>query len=189
MLLLTALVACGITIWQLWREVVPMRAEVANLRQDAGILTIDDDTQVHAIRVPTDHEHVWKWRVFVPIGKKVTLLRKWGSVPRQGVPEGGFPQSLEAGEQLVSLSIKKTTSGDEWIGELRTTREVSTDPINEKDLNFLKPNESTQLVLANSITDQNGRLVLERLRLHRYDEPGSLDDDVLPGFIIWLEQQ
>jgi hypothetical protein len=31
-LLVMALVACGITIWQLWREVGPLREEVRRLR-------------------------------------------------------------------------------------------------------------------------------------------------------------
>ena len=42
LLLLMAIAAMGIVIWQLWSEVEPLRAEVRNLRLETGRLTIDD---------------------------------------------------------------------------------------------------------------------------------------------------
>jgi hypothetical protein len=79
-LVLMALAACAITIWQLWRELVPLREEVRGYRAELGKLSIDDPTSVHGIQVPTKEEG-WKWRVYFPPGSDYMLHCYTGMIP------------------------------------------------------------------------------------------------------------
>lgn len=77
-LLVMALVACGITIWQLWRELSPLRDEVRALRAESGLLTIYDTSKIHAIALTTLEDNTWRWRLYLPAGRQYSLYVQSG---------------------------------------------------------------------------------------------------------------
>ena len=65
-LLFMTIAGMAIVIVQLWREVGPLRAEVRRLRNELGVLTVENPSRLHAIEVRTKDEMIWKWRIWVP---------------------------------------------------------------------------------------------------------------------------
>lgn len=68
MMLATLFLGMALAIVLLTLELIPLRAEVQQLRNEAGYLTIDDPTKIHAIRVMTTETGTWRFRVWVPDG-------------------------------------------------------------------------------------------------------------------------
>ena len=82
LVLLTTIVALAISVAVLYRELSPLRAEVRQLRDEAGYLTIVDRSKFHAIAIQTGSPLVWKWRVWIPEGQtKVRLNTGVGEIP------------------------------------------------------------------------------------------------------------
>jgi hypothetical protein len=193
-LLLMALVACGITIWQLWREVAPLRVEVRRLRDEMGVLSVEDETKIHAIQVSTDDSLTWKWRIWVPEGRPVYVRHLWGNVPRVGLPESRDSTTLPPGDQWVTLSIRYDASSKAWEGILRTRSTRLTSTIPEQNYFFVDDwiSRSEGIGTTAQIEDDpNHPVILQRNRaVPRGASGDSLDQDATtPGFIIWLERE
>jgi hypothetical protein len=92
-LLLFALVTCGIMIWQLWREVGPLRAENKRLNEERGTLVIGDPNQLHAIKIPAHFagEGRQSFRVYVPLGQSYFAFVQVNEIPKSGLPERKLP--------------------------------------------------------------------------------------------------
>src|SRR5882724_1348501 len=87
---LTAIVALSIVIALLWREVVPLRTEIRQLRNEVGKLTIDDPTKVAVIQFhQNDDELTWRWRVWIPAGHSYRLRWIDAAIPRTEFPALG----------------------------------------------------------------------------------------------------
>lgn len=121
-MLVTALVATSLTTVMLWREVDPLRKEVRRLRRAGGVLTISDPKRVHAVGVETHVTKAWKWRVWVPAGRRVAVhvavsdipdLHVAGSVP--AVKSSGrlelHRQNTDAAQVDVTLAAEKLLDG------------------------------------------------------------------------------
>jgi hypothetical protein len=190
-ILLMTIVGMAIVIAQLWREIGPLRNEVQRLRDQVGVLTIEDRSKIHAIDVPTDHEGTWKWRVYVPKGQHALLHDRWGDIAGSGYPPARHQWILDEGEQIVTLSVKNL-GNDSWIGQFRTPKVVATISISPKDF-FQSASSSSRNATVGSKSvkiDDGGKLLLMRSRVTPSDQSKLLDkDEPLPGFIIWLERQ
>ena len=134
-LLFTALVACGVTIWQLWREVGPLRAENRRMRTAGGRLTIDDPKMAYGISVPTFEDDTWKWRIYLPPGGKFSLNNRSGHLPHSSqhpdktawfdaVRKDGVGSSWSGspfeGEFMLEARILKESNG--WVLVTRSTK-------------------------------------------------------------------
>jgi hypothetical protein len=117
-LLVTAIVALVIVVWQLWQEVAPLRTEVRRLRNEVGELMIADDTKIYALNVRTNDDLTWKWRVYLPKNRRYRLNLVSNPVPESGYPAAnsysGSSSSVEAGEYVVEIAIRKDANGT-WI--------------------------------------------------------------------------
>lgn len=120
LLLLTTIVALAVSLAILYRDFLPLQAEVARLRKELGELRVDDPSKLQAIRVETDNELEWKWRVWIPEGT-VYRVRSHGdySLPR-GYPQGGGTVYLrEAGEHVLRYVIRRDSRDDRWYGTMQ----------------------------------------------------------------------
>ncbi|HEY4235235.1 MAG TPA: hypothetical protein VGM76_17525 [Lacipirellulaceae bacterium] len=79
--LLTTLVAMGVVIALLWREVGPLRATVRRMRIDLGQLTIDDPTRAYGIQVRQYDKDLWRWQIYLPPGRQYSLHCLEGILP------------------------------------------------------------------------------------------------------------
>ena len=131
-MLAMALVACGITIWQLWRELVPLRAEVRQMRSQLGFLSVDDESLPYAIQVHEWNDEIWRWRIYLPPGGKYQLYQYGGQFPAHGgTPDTNWLQAIQNGPRIsggvyssiqfqgeFTLEARLSPDGDGWL--LRT---------------------------------------------------------------------
>jgi hypothetical protein len=183
----------AIVVALLGRELLPLRREVRQLRNQVGILTIDDGSQIHAIDVPTDAENVWKWRIYVPRGQTAAMRFKTSDISATGYPQSQDRWPLIDGEQVVSLTIKPLKPGGPyWISQVRTPRVVATISINPKNFYAAAPSQSRNETTGSATAkiDSSGKLMLIRSRIADANQSNSLDkNDPLPGFMAWVERE
>jgi hypothetical protein len=119
LLLVTAIVALSVTVAMLYRELGPLRAEVVRLRNEVGELHVNDPAKLHAIRVETDSELEWKWRIWLPEGATYRLRGEGGPVPETGFPAtGGTMYLREPGEHVIRYVIRRDPRDGKWYGSL-----------------------------------------------------------------------
>jgi hypothetical protein len=190
-LLLMTIVGMAIVIAQLWREVNPLRTEVRQLREQVGVLTIDDPSVVHVIGVPSDAEGVMKWRIYVPASKTVVLKARCGDVSRTGYPESKFQHNLGGGEQLLTITAKTNAGkGTSLVADIHAPQGnlMITMAFTEDDLTGVF--ETHRVSSTTEVLDKNETLELVRTRFAPPDNSQLLGKDVpSPGYIIWLEQK
>ena len=76
LLMVLTITALAIAVWQANWELIPLRKEVAKLRDGMGILTIADKNLLHAISIDADDNRTLKWNVHVPRGSILRLDAK-----------------------------------------------------------------------------------------------------------------
>lgn len=127
LLLLFSCVALAITSYRLGNEIRPLRVENKRLNEERGTLVFDDDTKVHAIRVPDRYaNNSGTFRVFVPKGKTYVAVVAVNNIPKDGIPEvkrsppAGMSlgqaganafASLPPGEHRISLVLRHPRNG------------------------------------------------------------------------------
>ncbi|WP_442481576.1 hypothetical protein [Aeoliella sp. SH292] len=84
-MLATLLLAMALSIGLLLWELIPLRAEVQRLRNEAGYLTVDDPSKLQAIRLDSDSPLVWRWKVWIPKGTGTVFANAMiGDIPASG---------------------------------------------------------------------------------------------------------
>jgi hypothetical protein len=104
-LLLVTIVAMGIGIWRLYGELVPLRAEVRNLRSQLGVLTVDGDQKFHVVRVREPGGFRWNWRIWLPKGQDYWFCASQ-KVPEKGITDRQFKTFLGMGGQEINLRVQ-----------------------------------------------------------------------------------
>lgn len=134
LLLLMAIIALSFTVYRLNSEVGPLRDENKRLNNERGTLVIDDETKIHAIRVPTRFAgNNGTFRVFIPEGKKYLAIVAVNDIPKSGFPEVPNRSTVEtssmilgqsgpnafaelpAGENQISLTIERRSNGSRYV--------------------------------------------------------------------------
>lgn len=87
-LLLMTIIGLSLVVFQLWREVVPLRVANRAMRTELGFLNIEDPNKSLAISVPTNRNHEWRWRVYLPPGGQYSISAYTGNLPDQGKLQG-----------------------------------------------------------------------------------------------------
>jgi hypothetical protein len=194
-LLLMTFVGIVIVVVQQWREVGPLRAQVRRLRDEVGVLTIEDESKLHAIQIRQDEELTWRWRVWVPQGGETYLHLQWGNVPKTGVPSEYSTSTLEPGEHWIVLKARRGTKNNTWLSSLQTQSSSSTSSIQD-DQHWFDWESSTSngegVGHSTEVFDAaTKRVILQRLRVGQLSKSLGLQKQAgpTPGFIIWLERQ
>jgi hypothetical protein len=203
-LLVMALVACGLAIWRMGRETVPLREEVRHLRDLTGRLTVDDPSRVHAVRAQSTEPDFWRWRVHVPSSKTFYLHISRAPVPKDGLPPrpfaaGGMP--MRPAEYFIELKFlpaepengkDKLTARFVWHSTDGYTG-GDTAELTEGQLDWIRNDKTGQRnatwpqTLLQTVSVGPGEpLVLLRYRAHRAD--GQLIDGPCDGLLVWIDE-
>jgi hypothetical protein len=113
------------TIWQMGREIVPLRSTIRGLRQELGQFEVNDHDvdQLHVQRAKSITASAWKWRVYLPPGKEYSLcvtegdmpdmppheLAKWLTDHQDELSSVG---SLEQGQFTLEMAVERY--GNRW---------------------------------------------------------------------------
>ena len=176
-------------------------AEIAKLGAELGILTITDPSKVHILALRSKEDWHWRWRVYLPPGKKWKITQALGEkVPMQGFDMSNVPHSSSSGD----LSNEEFTA-EVWLnrdihGALRLNRQFGdgrgASVISDEQAKMLFANGSasshTAGMSATEVYDPAGPI--ELLRLHKYGSvpqpDGSTISSQLPNFgiLLFLEE-
>ncbi len=205
LLLLTTIIALSLALWQVGSEVVPLREEVHQLREETGRLVVDPEfkDRIQAIGVPNFTAMTWKWKVYLPPNQKYVLKIKWNDISSEGLPQS--QSSVRAiggrgvdGEWTITCAIRRNPKNTRWdivteydvaaIASYSTRRSIPQDA--EQWIDSPEVGSSTsgvarqQVVVANSDS-----LVLLRWRLMEKVSPTTSKTPKGParGLMIWIE--
>jgi hypothetical protein len=187
LLLVMALAALGVTVLQLYRELVPMRAELRRLRDEVGELSIEDDELFHAIEVRTPEEFVWKWRIWIPEGAAYTLHHTSEKIPKRGFPASHSTITLtNPGEQWVEYRISRNARSGKWMDGLLT----SMGSVGSSQQDWVEAGSRVSTGDGVGTTTKSfvpgQTIVLERYRVSTTANSSSKIEDPSAGFMIWL---
>jgi hypothetical protein len=99
------LAAAVIVIWQLYAELAPLRGEVRRLRDELGILSIEDPNRIYVVAVDADMEdRTWKWRVHLPKSRTYKI-----NVATSRIPATGDVTPTSGESRLISMSTKPSS--------------------------------------------------------------------------------
>lgn len=196
LVLMTTIVALCITVYLLYQEVEPLRAELRQLRNEAGYLTITDPTRPHAIELSTDSRFKWKWKVMVPEDETWFMKANVGKIPAPSrnselSGDGIGIRPNEGGEAIVEMSVYRNLT-DSWMCDF-SVREGGTirKRLTESQANALQEcadRIDRSDVRAQTVAGEHGEpLMLFRRRLPLPNEQGSIGSwDAGPGVALWI---
>jgi hypothetical protein len=207
LLMLMALVAMAITIVLMYREVGPLRAEVKKLRDESGKLWVDDATKVNVVQVDTRDERLWKWRVWLPKGYKVSLHSAFGEIPEDGFPQGGFggghkssfEWTVEESEEYVCTMKAVRDKNGEWKGYTEVSGSGisrgggggSLPWLDDVKTGFVTMNFGTTTCGYSSMAHNLDKpLILIRHRVYQgpYNaKKPPTTEELMEGFMLWFE--
>ena len=118
------------------KEILQLQAALKSQRQEAGSLTIDEPTRIHAVKLLIRSEKTWSYRVYLPQDHSYYFATQINSLPAQGVlpdveaPPGtrtikllrnnGVAIGCGPGEYVVTLSVARV--GEDWNYRLRVRK-------------------------------------------------------------------
>jgi hypothetical protein len=186
--LLMTIVGMAIVIIQLWRELGPLRDEVHRLRNEMGVLVVDDPTKIHAIQVNTRDELTWKWRVWIPPGRKCVIRAFSDGIPKKGFPQqGGSLFIHEPGEHMIGYEIDRDRINGKWYGK---TTLAGTGSVGKDDQPWVewttKTSTSGGVPTDVRTFESDQRVELIRFRISQTSDSSKIEDPSA-GFMIWLE--
>lgn len=178
----------SIVVVQLWREVGPLREEVRRLRDEMGVLVVEDPTKVQAIQVNTRDELTWKWRVWIPKGQSYVIRSYGDGVPKEGFPQnGGSMRIYNPGEHVIGYEIDRDRTSGEWFGKMTLAGTGSVGKDNQPWVTWTSTSSTSGGVSKSARTFEPG----ERIELIRHRVSQTVDsskiEDPAAGFMIWLE--
>lgn len=188
LLLGMTVVALSITVAMLYRELGPLREEVSRLRNEVGQLDIEDPTKLHAIRVDTEDELEWKWRIWIPEGASYRLRGHGGPVPKQGYPtDGGTIYLRQAGEHVLRYRIRRDPRDGRWNGSLHTL----TGSVGKDHQPWVEWSSRTSTGGGVGVTTRSfeidQRVEIIRRRVSEKARSSANIEDPAVGFMVWLE--
>jgi len=219
LLLLTTIISLSVALWRVGSEVVPLREEVRELRNELGILQINESDKIHAIRVETFEDSFYRFRIYLPKGKQYTFNYAYSDIPVEGVPTAAESSSVEPGEYLIYVRKKNRSDPKTGKPTRHATMRVKVEPTEGQRFSsanfsiFVSGdwifNKKTQIGSC-SITSIGKQIEIfhadEAVGLIRFREflPGNIQrgpkgemrsytietiEEPCDGFMIWVEEE
>lgn len=195
MLVAVTMIAIAFAFIQLSSELRPLRTEVQRLRDETGQLTIENRKRIHAIQIATDYPLAWKWRVYIPAGKKVRVAHQNHKIPKDGLPQAKDTYYLSGPlEFVVKVTIDKQPDG-KWRTAISRDGITSYRTFPEDAITWLTKGDSgsslRQVGRSVSVEETGRPMVLLRKRVF-YNSGGSIPPTNEPaetdGLLIWLAE-
>ncbi|TWT90615.1 hypothetical protein Mal64_10090 [Pseudobythopirellula maris] len=193
LLVLTAITVLVAVLWVELREVGPLRREVRRLREQSGLITVDDRTRPHALMLKSDSPFEWRWLVWLPESSGAVVRVANGGVPITGLPaeaDDELPIRTTQEPLVVSYRIHRDPV-DNWLygtlsAEGRVAIEVGDD--------LAWPEFSPKVFLRGGVTEKTQSFApgkpVELLRLRAAETTNvRMIPNPADGVMIWLEMK
>jgi hypothetical protein len=199
--LIVALVASNYVAYMRLREVEPA---LEKLRNEVGELTVRDETQLHAIAVPSFEDATYRWRIHLPKGRQFAMhIIAHDKIPDVGLPEGGsfntfstqfFDEQTGLGEVLQTVAVNKDAQG-RWRIIQAAGRSEGWQYLPEHFQSWLAPpsyGRSTYKAGKGETVavDVGEPLILLRIRKTKNLGGGTMTTEPEPteGLVVWIEE-
>ncbi|MEW4564292.1 hypothetical protein AB1K70_17270 [Bremerella sp. JC770] len=200
-IVLTLIASNLFTSWHLFQAQQLVRVqqmEIDALRRELRSLDTSDRKNVHVIAMETNQDMVWKWRIFIPPGKKFNLKSMVGTISDRSFPEGAMVTPIEPGEGVLTCSVTRNAGGD-WDQDVRyvSGAHVATSTLKVFDSSMAWYGKQGSSTTSGSITTSMGqqsfsgehRIELLRFRRWIQDQPNVkfAPTESTDGILFWLE--
>ena len=199
MLILVVLAAIGFSLWtskQRLEDNRRLQAEIKRLKSELGELTIEEgqEGEVHVIGIPAIESFTWKWRVYIPEGRKPRLTASQGKflMTSKTADVGSSSTSwLEAGEQIITVGLRRDHK-DQWTWIVKRNSGGSTFGVSKELAKLIEDGNygSTTSSVSNSLKVVEPGTQLELLRHQMESNKGSSTNKPnapRDGILIWID--
>ena len=185
-----ALVVSWINTYHVTQRIRLLEVENRRLRDEAGELSIEDPSLFHVIRIDTDTEFEWAWRIWIPEGHSYQIKSFGGKIPKEGFPRpSNTIRVSEPGEHVVRYRIRRDPRDNRMYGSI-WTRDVIAGKYEQPWVEW-----DYKTATTGGIGPGTSRIPAwqpgQRVELIRYRvSQATLYDkieDPAPSFLIWLE--
>jgi hypothetical protein len=210
LLIVVAVICLAIGSYVVGRKLGTAEREVRKLRNETGVLTVDDPTKVHVIAVGVDEPNTWRWRLFIPKGHKYSWNIAAENIPRNKPPQkaGTSAHSSEPywerdNELLVTAKLRQGEDGN-WrlsvepkIGDSENQMAGAALTISSEKMKWMTDGRasSTDGQVAGdrgvSVREPEGPIILlQRRPTERQPNGNDLPSpNPMPGYMIWLKEE
>lgn len=206
-LLLLTIIALSVTLWQTGYEVMPLRTQAKNLRRELGQFLVEDSTKIHARGAQGVYSRVWKWQLYLPVGRSYVLNIFEGQLPeippddKQGWLKTvrnsakGFSGDLINGQYSVDVSLEQY-DGKWWcrygyMSEIKATYELKPNEDWLKDLlKFTPQGDVGHQVVSTFAPDEPVILLhLRRGKIQPAGDDWEVEEQLgtVESLVIWIE--
>jgi hypothetical protein len=210
LLVLVAVVCFAIGSYVVARKMSDANRELRKLRNEAGVLSVDDPTKVHVIAVDVGEANTWRWRTFIPKGHKYSWNIAAEQIPRSNPPQkagiSGFsnePYWERDNELLVTARLRQEDDGnwrlsvDPVIGDSKNQMAGASLKIPKEKMEWMTDGRASSTdgrVLGNKgvqVIDPKGPIILLQRRPTERQPDGSHQPspNPMPGYMIWLNEE
>jgi hypothetical protein len=206
LLILVAVLCFAIGSYVVSRKLSDAERELRKLRNEAGVLAVDDRTKVHVISVDVDEPNTWRWRMFIPKGHKYSWNLAAKQIPRFQPPQqagmsghSNEPYWERDNEVLVTAKLRPEEDGnwrlsvDPRIGDSKNQMAGVALKIPKEKMQWMTDGRGSSTdgrVLGNKgveAVDPKGPIIL--LQRRPTDASGQPSSNPMPGYMIWLNEE
>jgi hypothetical protein len=199
-ILLMTIVAMGFVIWRLYRELPPLRNEVRQWRNQAGVLTVEDKSKMHAIYRTTYDEQTWRWRVYLPPEHDYWLCLAVNEVRRGEFPDAALSillgDRVANGEYDIAVAVRKGIDGEfQFVIESKNEQRggVIRQPIRRGKGTWPEKQAGSSITegteLVTRAEQKDGRLLLLQHFVGLTDRSAKSGKTPTDGLKVWIERR
>jgi len=207
LLLASATICLAVSHWHTSRQLATARAQLRQLRDELGYVSIEDKSKFHAVALESGEPNTWQWRLFVPKGVRYQWKIACEDIPqdsppsRAGVTAGSNEPYWDAdNEVLVTARLREADEGN-WtlsvtskIGDSKHQMSGATLKIPREKIEWMSTVSATDgRVIGSHGTDvraADGPIILLQRRACEKQPNGSYQPSAgpRPGFMVWLSK-
>ena len=209
LLILIGLLCFAIGSYVIARKLSDADRELRKLRNEAGVLSVDDPTKIQVIAVDVDEPNTWRWRMFIPKGHRYSWNIAAEQIPRDQPPKragmSGFsnePYWERDNEVLVTAKLRQEDDGswrlsvDPRIGDSKNQMAGASLKIPKEKIEWMTDGRASSTdgrVVGGKgvqVIDPKGPIILLQRRPTERQPDGSdqPSPNPMPGYMIWLNE-
>lgn len=196
LLMLMACVALLIACLRASSELEVIKAENVRLRNELGMLTVDDEAKLYVMSVPTTEQNAWRWRIHLPLDIKLRMgITDAGTIPAPGTAKNAdsnlayFDDPIPLGESVVDAKLYRNGEGI-WTVSVRTSDGVMNCSLVHGEQAWLDGSAFFRTRSGSRTTrevDASTTIALLRHVVVKHDSLPGNSPQPNPGIMIWLE--
>ena len=193
LLLLVSVAAFATVVWRQHHELRALRGEIQSLRQQLGLLTIDDPEMVYGVEVKEPGGYRWRWRIYLPGGRDF-WLHMAHTVPAEGLPSFSNSRAflgMNRGELTLVAEVRPSENGDRYLyirSDGNRESGIKSPYLRVEDSDWLNGRAQTITAVAGDET-QFSTGPDEPVVILRHRDVSQQTGEESEGIILWLSDQ